>query len=292
MPYFRKDFVEPVIVLIRMGRVKVSEHSAEVKITSSYDATQLLFNGDSTEFLEFRDSYGNSSGGDLSSSKMRIITISNIFQNREVGEFWVPAQIIGIESDVMIGFTSFAKDQDVIRRISSQFYSILVFGLSRSVADNTNNNGISASTTSSHHHPFPFPSLSYLSLSPSSTFGLHPSPPPVAARQSSGGKRAPAWTAATSSPDPCRRVSWDSQPATALITRQQQSSPVVGISVELPATSGESSNLLFPRQCSSSVRQWRDWKKLPVDAPVSPPRSNGNAMGGGGMSATSSSKAE
>nr|GME08226.1 replication protein A 70 kDa DNA-binding subunit D-like [Ipomoea batatas] len=134
MPYFRKDFVEPVIVLIRMGRVKVSEHSAEVKITSSYDATQLLFNGDSTEFLEFRDSLtlqqtplksitsnsaysdGNSSGGDLSSSKMRIITISDIFQNREVGEFWVPAQIIGIESDVMIGFSSFAKDQDVIRR--------------------------------------------------------------------------------------------------------------------------------------------------------------------------------
>nr|GLL29905.1 replication protein A 70 kDa DNA-binding subunit A-like [Ipomoea trifida] len=100
MPYFRKDFVEPVIVLIQMGRVKVYENSAEVKITSSYDATQLLFNGDSTEFLEFRDSYGNSSGGDLSSSKMRIITISDIFQNREVGEFWVPAQIIGIESDV------------------------------------------------------------------------------------------------------------------------------------------------------------------------------------------------
>nr|GMC64385.1 replication factor A protein 1-like [Ipomoea batatas] len=109
MPYFRKDFVEPVIMLIQMGRVKVSENSAEVKITSSYDATQLLFNGDSTKFLEFRESltlqqtplksitsnsaysYGNSSGGDLSSSKMRIITISDIFQNRE---------IIGIESDV------------------------------------------------------------------------------------------------------------------------------------------------------------------------------------------------
>nr|GMC49133.1 replication factor A protein 1-like [Ipomoea batatas] len=118
MPHFRKDFVEPVIVLIQMGRVKISENFAEVKITSSYDATQLLFNGDSTEFLEFRESlilqqtpiksitsnsaysHGNSSGGDLSSSKMCIITISDIFQKREVGEFWVPAQIIGIESDV------------------------------------------------------------------------------------------------------------------------------------------------------------------------------------------------
>nr|GMD81216.1 hypothetical protein Iba_chr13eCG9440 [Ipomoea batatas] len=69
-----------------------------------------------------------------------------------------------------------------------------------------------------------------------------------------------------------------------MIARQQQSSPVVGISVELPATSGESSNLLFPRQCSSGVRRWCGWRKLPVDAPVFPPRSNGNAMGGGGMS--------
>nr|GMC77870.1 replication factor A protein 1-like [Ipomoea batatas] len=36
-------------VVMRMG-------VAEVKITSSYDATQLLFNGDSTEFLEFTES--------------------------------------------------------------------------------------------------------------------------------------------------------------------------------------------------------------------------------------------
>nr|GLL46075.1 putative transposase [Ipomoea trifida] len=58
MPYFRKDFGEPVIVLIQMGRVKFKcyDVAAEVKITSSYDATQLPFNGDSTEFVEFRES--------------------------------------------------------------------------------------------------------------------------------------------------------------------------------------------------------------------------------------------
>nr|GMC68932.1 replication factor A protein 1-like [Ipomoea batatas] len=135
MPYFRKDFVEPVIVLIQMGRVKVSKNSAEVKITSSYDATQLLFNGDSTKFVEFRESltlqqtplksitsnsaysYGNSSGGDLSSSKMRIITISDIFQNREVGEFWVPAQIIRIESDVNDWFYQSCKDPGCNKKV-------------------------------------------------------------------------------------------------------------------------------------------------------------------------------
>ncbi|XP_031120890.1 uncharacterized protein LOC116024128 [Ipomoea triloba] len=136
----KKDFGEPVIVLIQMGRVKVSENSAEVKITSSYDATQLLFNGDSTEFVEFRErfvqtplksltsnsaysygnsaySYGNSSGGDLSSSKMRIITISDIFQNREVGEFWVPTQIIGIESDVDDWFYQSCKDPGCNKKV-------------------------------------------------------------------------------------------------------------------------------------------------------------------------------
>nr|GME20413.1 replication factor A protein 1-like [Ipomoea batatas] len=142
LPYLRKDFAEPVIVLIQMGRVKVSENSAEVKITSSYDATQLLFNGDSSEFVEFRQSlslqqtplksltsnsaysygnsaysYGNSSGGDLSSSKMRIITVTDIYQNREVGEFWVPAQIVGIESDVDDWFYQSCKDPGCNKKV-------------------------------------------------------------------------------------------------------------------------------------------------------------------------------
>ncbi|XP_031116577.1 uncharacterized protein LOC116020232 [Ipomoea triloba] len=162
MPFFRKDFVEPIIVLIQMGRpvivltnaylkspvsvaVKVAETltyydvAAKVKITSSYDATQLLFNGDSTEFLEFREilslqqtplksitsnstySYGNSSSGDLSSSKMHIITISDIFEKREIGDFWVPAQIIGIESDVNDWFYESCKAQGCNKKGTAPF---------------------------------------------------------------------------------------------------------------------------------------------------------------------------
>nr|GMD40992.1 replication factor A protein 1-like [Ipomoea batatas] len=91
--------------------------AGEVKICSSYDATKLLFNENSLEFVEFRNSlsmqqqtpsksitsnstfsYGTTSGVE-SSTKMKITTLSDIFSKREIGDFWVPCKIIGIESD-------------------------------------------------------------------------------------------------------------------------------------------------------------------------------------------------
>nr|GMD76367.1 replication protein A 70 kDa DNA-binding subunit D-like [Ipomoea batatas] len=43
-------------------------------------------------------SYGTTSGVE-SSTKMQITTLSEIFSKREIGDFWVPCKIIGIESD-------------------------------------------------------------------------------------------------------------------------------------------------------------------------------------------------
>nr|GMD01511.1 replication protein A 70 kDa DNA-binding subunit D-like [Ipomoea batatas] len=87
-----------------LGRIKVVEKSGEVKICSSYDATKLLFNENSLEFVEFRNSlsmqhqtplksitsnstfsYGTTSGVE-SSSKMKITTLSDIFSKREADE--------------------------------------------------------------------------------------------------------------------------------------------------------------------------------------------------------------
>ncbi|XP_031124263.1 uncharacterized protein LOC116026978 [Ipomoea triloba] len=99
MPFFKSDLLDPVVVLIQMGRIKLVEKSGEVKICSSYDGTNLLFNQNTLEFVEFRNSYGTTSGGDLSSTKMQITTLSEIFSKRETGDFWVPCKIIGIESD-------------------------------------------------------------------------------------------------------------------------------------------------------------------------------------------------
>nr|GMD57244.1 replication protein A 70 kDa DNA-binding subunit D-like [Ipomoea batatas] len=116
-PFFKSDLLDPVVVLIQMGRIKVVEKSGEVKICSSYDATKLLFNENTLEFVEFRNSlsmqqqtplksitsnstfsYGTTSGVE-SSTKMQITTLSEIFSKREIGDFWVPCKIIGIESD-------------------------------------------------------------------------------------------------------------------------------------------------------------------------------------------------
>nr|GMC95790.1 replication protein A 70 kDa DNA-binding subunit B-like [Ipomoea batatas] len=78
--------------------------AGEVKICSSYDATKLLFNENTLEFVEFRNSlsmqqqtpfksitsnstfsYGTTSGVE-SSTKMHITTLSEIFSKREADE--------------------------------------------------------------------------------------------------------------------------------------------------------------------------------------------------------------
>nr|GMC56477.1 protein FAR-RED ELONGATED HYPOCOTYL 3 isoform X2 [Ipomoea batatas] len=80
----------------------LSWKAGEVKICSSYDATKLLFNENTLEFVEFRNSlsmqqqtplksitsnstfsYGTTSGVE-SSTKMKITTLSDIFSKREV----------------------------------------------------------------------------------------------------------------------------------------------------------------------------------------------------------------
>nr|GMD08094.1 replication protein A 70 kDa DNA-binding subunit D-like [Ipomoea batatas] len=117
MPYFRKDFGEPVIVLIQMGRVKFKcyDVAAEVKITSSYDATQLLFNGDSTEFVEFRQSLS------LQQTPLKSLTSNSAYSYGNsaysYGEFWVPAQIIRIESDVDDWFYQSCKDPGCNKKV-------------------------------------------------------------------------------------------------------------------------------------------------------------------------------
>nr|GMD39403.1 replication factor A protein 1-like [Ipomoea batatas] len=96
MPFCQSDLKEPVIVLIQMCRVKVPENSGEVKICSSYDATQLLFNQDCYEFTDFRKSLG-----DQSNSNMVLSTISELFERSETGEYWVPCIILELDCNLI-----------------------------------------------------------------------------------------------------------------------------------------------------------------------------------------------
>nr|GMD42406.1 replication factor A protein 1-like [Ipomoea batatas] len=119
MPFCQYDLKEPVIVLIQMCRVKVPENSGEVKICSSYDATQLLFNHECDECTDFRDrlcnqptplksitsnsslSYSTYTLGDQSSSNMVFSTISELYERSETGEYWVPCIILELDCNLI-----------------------------------------------------------------------------------------------------------------------------------------------------------------------------------------------
>ncbi|XP_031108662.1 uncharacterized protein LOC116013149 [Ipomoea triloba] len=104
-----------VIVLIQFCRIKRGLKDGEVKICSSYDVTQVLFNLDYPEFINFRDSltdigyqtpmrsiaslssFSFTNTMDESSSKsMELITINEIYDNDKYGDFWVATRIQGI----------------------------------------------------------------------------------------------------------------------------------------------------------------------------------------------------
>nr|GMC80018.1 replication protein A 70 kDa DNA-binding subunit A-like [Ipomoea batatas] len=89
--------------------------AGDIKLCSSYDVTQLFINEDLPEILEFRESFKDgqtpmrsivsmssmsygSAIDDFSSGQINVQTISEIYQNREYGDFWVAAKIVGIQS--------------------------------------------------------------------------------------------------------------------------------------------------------------------------------------------------
>nr|GMC73672.1 replication factor A protein 1-like [Ipomoea batatas] len=119
MPFCQSDLKEPVIVIIQMCRVKVPENSGEVKICSSYDATQLLFNHECDECTNFKDSLCNQPTplksitsnssisfstytlGDQSSSNMVLSTISELYERSETGDYWVPCIILELDCNLI-----------------------------------------------------------------------------------------------------------------------------------------------------------------------------------------------
>nr|GMD58735.1 replication protein A 70 kDa DNA-binding subunit B-like [Ipomoea batatas] len=87
--------------------------SGEVRISSSYDATKLWFNHDSPEFSDFKKrdiqtpvksisstsmlSCGNVAN-DLRDGVIQVHSIAELYENTEIGEFWVAGKITGIET--------------------------------------------------------------------------------------------------------------------------------------------------------------------------------------------------
>ncbi|XP_031131934.1 uncharacterized protein LOC116033321 [Ipomoea triloba] len=112
IPFYNADLKEPLIVVLQLCRAKIV--NGEVRITSSYDATKLHCNESFAEFLEFKSKLvsgqspvrsistatvlSQSEGiGDFTSGSKVVTTISDLLDQKENGDYYVPAEILGIE---------------------------------------------------------------------------------------------------------------------------------------------------------------------------------------------------
>nr|GMD21676.1 replication protein A 70 kDa DNA-binding subunit B-like [Ipomoea batatas] len=109
MPFFNNHTDGHLIVLLQLCRAKTVDN--EVRISSSYTATKVLFNLDCQEFADFRNSlkancsplrsisvvsYGHS--GNNSQSPMVVSTIRDLYERAEEGYYYVPGTIVSTES--------------------------------------------------------------------------------------------------------------------------------------------------------------------------------------------------
>nr|GMD36102.1 replication protein A 70 kDa DNA-binding subunit B-like [Ipomoea batatas] len=101
MPFFNNHSDGHLIVLLHLCRAKTVDN--EVRISSSYTATKVLFNLDCQEFADFRNSlkancsplrsisvvsYGHSANN--SQSPMVVSTIRDLYERAEEGYYYVP----------------------------------------------------------------------------------------------------------------------------------------------------------------------------------------------------------
>nr|GMC93903.1 replication factor A protein 1-like isoform X2 [Ipomoea batatas] len=94
MPFFNNHVDDPLIVLLQLCRAKIVDN--EVRISSSYSATKVLFNLDCQEFIDFKNSlkanctslrsisvvsYGHNANN--SQSPMVVSTIRDLYERAE-----------------------------------------------------------------------------------------------------------------------------------------------------------------------------------------------------------------
>nr|GLL29748.1 uncharacterized protein LOC109187388 [Ipomoea trifida] len=82
MPFFNNHVDGHLIVLLQLCRAKTVDN--EVRISSSYTATKVLFNLDCQEFADFRNSANNSQ------SPMVVSTVRDLYERAEEGYYYVP----------------------------------------------------------------------------------------------------------------------------------------------------------------------------------------------------------
>ncbi|XP_019166960.1 PREDICTED: uncharacterized protein LOC109162731 [Ipomoea nil] len=107
LPFYNSDLKEPVVVVIQLCRAKIVN-------TSSYDATKLYLNASYQEVEDFKAKIttvhsplrsittsavmSQSTGiSEFKSGSLTVTSVGDLLKSKQDGDFYVPAQIVGIE---------------------------------------------------------------------------------------------------------------------------------------------------------------------------------------------------
>ncbi|XP_031105202.1 uncharacterized protein LOC116010078 [Ipomoea triloba] len=115
-PFYQSPGNEPLYVLIQCCRLKFCVRDGDVKICSSYDVTQIHFNIDCPEMQQFKESMTELSQltpmrsiasmssmsftnthDDSSTQSLELITINDLYDTEDFGDFWIAARVNGVE---------------------------------------------------------------------------------------------------------------------------------------------------------------------------------------------------
>nr|GMD81842.1 replication protein A 70 kDa DNA-binding subunit B-like [Ipomoea batatas] len=115
LPYFNGGLTDPLIVIVQLCRARVTD-DGEIRISSSYSATRVLFNYECPEVFAFKDSLprfltpvrtissrsrntGSGSLETMSNGNITMTSLMDIYDDKKVGEFWVVGEIRDIQPD-------------------------------------------------------------------------------------------------------------------------------------------------------------------------------------------------
>ncbi|XP_031091007.1 uncharacterized protein LOC115996004 [Ipomoea triloba] len=115
LPFLNGALTDPLIVILQLCRARVTD-DGEIRISSSYTATRVLFNYECPELFAFKDSLlrfltpiqtissrsrnmGSRSLETMSNENMTVTSLMDIYDDKNIGEFWVVGEITDIQRD-------------------------------------------------------------------------------------------------------------------------------------------------------------------------------------------------
>nr|GMC84482.1 replication protein A 70 kDa DNA-binding subunit B-like [Ipomoea batatas] len=112
LPFFNGALTDPLIVILQLCRARVTD-DGEIRISSSYTATRVLFNYECPELFAFKDRFltpirsissrsrntGSGSLETMSNENITVTSLMDIYDDKKIGEFWVVGEISDIQRD-------------------------------------------------------------------------------------------------------------------------------------------------------------------------------------------------